>query len=67
MIVVPSKEKHSLVEHWADKYLDSGVSLQTDTDRLSDCNYKSDESHEENTHYSCSYLLPEMEVNPCFR
>ncbi|MCJ8733427.1 hypothetical protein PDJAM_G00223350 [Pangasius djambal] len=65
MTVVPSKEKFSLVEHWAEKYLDSGVSLQTDTDRLPDCNYDSDESHnsEETTHHSCSYVSSEMEMS----
>ncbi|KAB5574988.1 hypothetical protein PHYPO_G00215500 [Pangasianodon hypophthalmus] len=65
MIVVPSKEKFSLVEHWADKYLDSGVSLQTDTDRLLGSNYDSDESHdsEETTHHSCSYVPSEMEMS----
>ncbi|XP_026860414.2 ras and EF-hand domain-containing protein [Electrophorus electricus] len=65
MSVDPSKEKFSLVERWADKYLDSGVSLQTDTDRMSCTNYDSDDSHEsvETVHHSYSYVQSEMEMS----
>ncbi|XP_076847233.1 ras and EF-hand domain-containing protein isoform X1 [Brachyhypopomus gauderio] len=64
--VDPSKEKFSLVERWADKYLDSGVSLQTDTDRMSCTNYDSDDSHdsvETSVHQSYSYVHSEMEMS----
>lgn len=67
MILNPSREKLLLLEHWAIRYLDSGVFLQTETDRMSGCNYDSDESQdsEKTTHHSHSYVLPEMEVKPC--
>ncbi|XP_062860710.1 ras and EF-hand domain-containing protein [Trichomycterus rosablanca] len=66
MDAVPSKEKFSLVTHWADKYLDSGVSLQTDTDHMSGCNYyDSDTSStsEVTAHHSYSYVQSELEVS----
>ncbi|KAF7699172.1 ras and EF-hand domain-containing protein [Silurus meridionalis] len=65
MIAVPSKEKLSLVEHWAEKYLDSGISLQTDTDRMSGCNYDSDESNDsdDTTHHSSSIIPSEIEMS----
>ncbi|KAI5620327.1 ras and EF-hand domain-containing protein, partial [Silurus asotus] len=62
---MPSKEKLSLVEHWAEKYLDSGISLQTDTDRMSGCNYDSDESNDsdDTTHHSSSIIPSEIEMS----
>ncbi|KAG9273279.1 ras and EF-hand domain-containing protein-like isoform X2 [Astyanax mexicanus] len=65
MSVDGSKDKFSLVARWADKYLDSGVSLQTDTDRMSASNYDSDESHNsvETVHHSDSYVHSEMEMS----
>lgn len=64
MILNPSKEQHVPLEHWAIKYPDSGIILQTDTDRLSSYSYDSDESQdsEEATHHRHSYVLPEIEV-----
>ncbi|XP_036417520.1 ras and EF-hand domain-containing protein [Colossoma macropomum] len=66
MAVDPTKDKFSLVARWADKYLDSGVSLQTDTDRMSGSNYDSDESQdsvETVEHQSYSYVHSEMEMS----
>ncbi|XP_072551494.1 ras and EF-hand domain-containing protein isoform X2 [Salminus brasiliensis] len=65
MAVDASKDKFSLVARWADKYLDSGVSLQTDTDQMSASNYDSDESHNsvETVHHSDSYVHSEMEMS----
>ncbi|XP_017566581.1 ras and EF-hand domain-containing protein isoform X2 [Pygocentrus nattereri] len=63
MAVDTTKDKFSLVARWADKYLDSGVSLQTDTDRMSGSNYDSDESQdsvETAEHQSFSYVHSEM-------
>ncbi|KAI4905285.1 hypothetical protein NFI96_022706 [Prochilodus magdalenae] len=66
MAVDPTKEKLSLVARWADKYLDSGVSLQTDTEQMSGSNYDSDESQdsvETVEHHSYSCVHSEMEMS----
>ncbi|KAG1944796.1 ras and EF-hand domain-containing protein isoform X2 [Pimephales promelas] len=55
----------SLVKCWADKYLDSGVSLQTDPEPMSASDYDSDDSHNsvETVHHSYSSLPSELEVS----
>ncbi|XP_067275047.1 ras and EF-hand domain-containing protein [Pseudorasbora parva] len=55
----------SLVKCWADKYLDSGVSLQIDTEPMSGLNYDSDDSHNsvETVHHSYSSIPSELEVS----
>ncbi len=49
---------------WADKYLDSGVSVQTDAEPMSGSDYDSDESHNsvETVHHSYSCIPSELEV-----
>ncbi|XP_066540356.1 ras and EF-hand domain-containing protein [Hoplias malabaricus] len=65
MAVDPTKDMISRVAHWADTYLDSGVSLQTDTDRTSGSNYDSDASEDsvETVHHSYSYVHSDMETS----
>ncbi|KTG34705.1 hypothetical protein cypCar_00017146 [Cyprinus carpio] len=55
----------ALVKFWADKYLDSGVSIQTDTEPMSSSNYCSDDSHNsvETMHHSYSFIPSELEVS----
>ncbi|KAK7152210.1 hypothetical protein R3I94_008511 [Phoxinus phoxinus] len=55
----------SLVKCWADKYLDSGVSLQTDPEPMSASDYDSDDSHNsvETVHHSYSSIPSELEVS----
>ncbi|XP_026086683.1 ras and EF-hand domain-containing protein-like isoform X2 [Carassius auratus] len=49
----------ALVKFWADKYLDSGVSIQTDTEPMSGSNYDSDDSHNSvETMHHTSYSIP---------
>ncbi|XP_052388307.1 ras and EF-hand domain-containing protein-like isoform X4 [Carassius gibelio] len=55
----------ALVKFWADKYLDSGVSIQTDTEPMSGSNYDSDDSHNSvETMHHTSYSIPsELKVS----
>ncbi|XP_016376786.1 ras and EF-hand domain-containing protein isoform X2 [Sinocyclocheilus rhinocerous] len=55
----------ALVKFWADKYLDSGVSIQTETEPMSGSNYDSDDSHNsvETVHHSYSSIPSELEVS----
>lgn len=55
----------SLVKCWADKYLDSGVSLQTDPEPMSASDYDSDDSHNsvETVHHSYSSIPSELEAS----
>ncbi|XP_052008138.1 ras and EF-hand domain-containing protein-like [Xyrauchen texanus] len=59
------EDSMALVKSWADKYLDSGVSLQTDTEPMSGSDYDSDDSHHlvETVHHSYSYIPTELEVS----
>lgn len=51
----------ALVKNWADRYLDSGVSIQTDTEPMSGSDYDSDDSQETAQH---SYIpSSELEVS----
>ncbi|KAK0155070.1 Ras and EF-hand domain-containing protein [Merluccius polli] len=53
------------VTSWADKYLDSGVALPTDTVALSDSDADSNDSRDsmETVHHSYSYVPSDMEVS----
>ncbi|XP_056622318.1 ras and EF-hand domain-containing protein [Triplophysa dalaica] len=52
-----------LVKNWADRYLDSGVSIQTDTEPMSGSDYDSDDS-QGTAHHSYSYIpSSELEVS----
>ncbi|XP_059420904.1 ras and EF-hand domain-containing protein-like [Carassius carassius] len=55
----------ALVKFWADKYLDSGVSIQTDIEPMSGSNYDSDDSHNSvETMHHTSYTTPsELKVS----
>ncbi|XP_067245442.1 ras and EF-hand domain-containing protein [Chanodichthys erythropterus] len=55
----------ALVKCWADKYLDSGVSLQTDAEPMSGSDYDSEDSHNsvETVHHSYSSIPSELEVS----
>lgn len=61
---VPSKLTYSHVATWADKYLDSGVSLPMDTAESSGSDYDSDDSRSsvETVHFSYSCVPSDMEV-----
>ncbi|XP_029010708.1 ras and EF-hand domain-containing protein [Betta splendens] len=61
----PSKSAYSHVASWADKYLDSGVSLPMDTAESSGSDYDSDDSKSsvETVHHSYSYAPSEVEVS----
>ncbi|TRY99171.1 hypothetical protein DNTS_027629 [Danionella cerebrum] len=54
-----------LVKYWADKYLDSGVSIRTDGEQMTGIDYDSDDSCNsvETVHKSCSYVPSELEVS----
>lgn len=54
----------ALVKCWADKYLDSGVSIQTDAEPMSGSDCDSDDSHNsvETVHHSYSCIPSELEV-----
>lgn len=64
----PSKGRYSDVASWADKYLDSGVSITTETAASS---YDSDDSRQsvETAHhsYSCAFSDAEVFPPPCAR
>lgn len=55
----------ALVKCWADKYLDSGVSVQRDAEPMSGSDYDSDDSHNsvQIEHHSYSCIPSEMEVS----
>ncbi|XP_051513180.1 ras and EF-hand domain-containing protein-like isoform X2 [Myxocyprinus asiaticus] len=59
------EDSMTLVKCWTEKYLDSGVSLQTDTEPMSGSNYDSDDSCHlvETVHHSYSYIPTELEVS----
>ncbi|KAF3854793.1 hypothetical protein F7725_022848 [Dissostichus mawsoni] len=61
----PSKTTFSHVSTWADKYLDSGVSLPMDTAEGSGSDYESDDSRVsvETVHHSYSYVPSDMEIS----
>ena len=60
----PSKTTYSHVATWADKYLDSGVSLPMDTAESAGSDYDSDDSRSsvETVHHSYSYVPSDVEV-----
>ncbi|XP_067445831.1 ras and EF-hand domain-containing protein isoform X1 [Thunnus thynnus] len=62
---VSSKSTYSHVASWADRYLDSGVSLQMDTAENSGSDYDSDDSRGsvETVHYSYSYVASDVEIS----
>lgn len=59
-----SKTAYSHVASWADKYLDSGVSLTMDTVESAGSDYDSDDSRssQETVHHSYSYVPSDFEV-----
>lgn len=59
-----SKTAYSHVASWADKYLDSGVSLTMDTAESAGSDYDSDDSRssQETVHHSYSYVPSDFEV-----
>ncbi|XP_075946010.1 ras and EF-hand domain-containing protein [Anarhichas minor] len=61
----PSKTTFSHVATWADKYLDSGVSLPMDTAQSSGSDYDSDDSRGsvETVHHSYSYVPSDVEMS----
>ncbi|XP_042352289.1 ras and EF-hand domain-containing protein [Plectropomus leopardus] len=61
----PRKMIYSHVATWADKYLDSGVSLPMDTAESSGSDYDSDDSREsvETVHHSYSYVPSDVEIS----
>ncbi|KAL7403117.1 hypothetical protein ABVT39_024703 [Epinephelus coioides] len=61
----PSKTTYSHVATWADKYLDSGVSLPMDTAESSGSDYDSDDSRDsvETVHHSYSYVPSDVEIS----
>lgn len=61
---VSSKLNYSHVATWADKYLDSGVSLQMDTAESPGNDYDSEDSRSsvETVHHSYSYVPSDVEV-----
>ncbi|XP_049929869.1 ras and EF-hand domain-containing protein isoform X2 [Epinephelus moara] len=61
----PSKTTYSHVATWADKYLDSGVSLPMDTAESSGSDYDSDDSRDsvETVHHSYSYIPSDVEIS----
>ncbi|KAM9854093.1 ras and EF-hand domain-containing protein [Aulostomus maculatus] len=60
-----TKSTYSHVASWADKYLDSGVSLPMDTAESSGSDYDSDDSRcsVETIHHSYSYAPSEVEIS----
>uniref|UniRef100_A0A3Q1ERQ9 RAS and EF-hand domain containing 2 n=1 Tax=Acanthochromis polyacanthus TaxID=80966 RepID=A0A3Q1ERQ9_9TELE len=56
---------YSHVATWADKYLDSGVSLPMDTAEISGSDYDSDDSRSstETVHHSYSYVPSDVEIS----
>ncbi|XP_035763043.1 ras and EF-hand domain-containing protein [Neolamprologus brichardi] len=62
---VPSKLTYSHVATWADKYLDSGVSLPMDTAESSGSDYDSDDSRSsaETVHFSYSCVPSDIEIS----
>lgn len=60
----PSKTPYTHVDTWADKYLDSGVSLVMDTAESAGSDYESDDSKSsvETVHHSYSYVPSDVEV-----
>lgn len=54
----------ALVKCWAEKYLDSGVSVQSEMDAMSGIDYDSDDSHHsvQTVHHSYSCIPSELEV-----
>lgn len=65
----PSKTTYSHVATWADKYLDSGVSLPMDTVESSGSDYDSDDSRHsvETVHHSYSCVPSDLEVRTHLR
>ncbi|XP_039989311.1 ras and EF-hand domain-containing protein [Xiphias gladius] len=61
----PSKTTYSHVATWADKYLDSGVSLPMDTAESSGSDYDSDcgRGSVETVHHSYSYVPSDVEIS----
>ncbi|XP_034542539.1 ras and EF-hand domain-containing protein isoform X2 [Notolabrus celidotus] len=61
----PSKMTYSHVASWADKYLDSGVSLPMDTVDSAGSDYDSDDNRSlpETVHHSYSYVPSDVEVS----
>ncbi|XP_073327478.1 ras and EF-hand domain-containing protein isoform X2 [Pagrus major] len=61
----PSKMTYSHVATWADKYLDSGVSLPMDTAESAGSDYDSDDSRSstETVHHSYSYVPSDVEIS----
>lgn len=59
-----SKAAYSHVASWADRYLDSGVSLTMDTAESAGSDYDSDGSSDsrETVHHSYSYIPSDAEV-----
>lgn len=55
----------ALVKCWAEKYLDSGVSVQSEMDAMSGIDYDSDDSHHsvQTVHHSYSCIPSELEVS----
>ncbi|XP_070828657.1 ras and EF-hand domain-containing protein [Chaetodon trifascialis] len=60
-----SKTTYSHVATWADKYLDSGVSLPMDTAESAGSDYDSDDSRSsaETVHHSYSYVPSDVEIS----
>lgn len=58
------KKPYSHVSTWADKYLDSGVSMSMDIAESSGSDYDSDDSRSsvETVHHSYSYVPSDVEV-----
>ncbi|XP_066557996.1 ras and EF-hand domain-containing protein isoform X2 [Amia ocellicauda] len=61
----PNDTKYSHVANWADRYLDSGVSVSLDMGDDSGSEFESDNSQDsvETVHYSYSYVPPDMEIS----
>lgn len=59
-----SSKAYSHVASWADRYLDSGVSLTMDTAESAGSDYDSDDSRisRETVHHSYSYIPSDAEV-----
>lgn len=60
-----SKAAYSHVASWADKYLDSGVSVTMDAVESAGSDYDSDDSRSsrETVHHSYSYVPSDVEVS----
>ncbi|KAG8012636.1 Ras and EF-hand domain-containing protein [Nibea albiflora] len=61
----PTKTTYSNVATWADRYLDSGVSLPMDTADSAGSDYDSDDSRSsvETVHHSYSYVPSDVEIS----